>query len=287
MAVYTMADVTVRLTLPCPLQETENFSFYRVSEDAAADVLLTAEVVEQVTESSAEPAYETAEMRIRRQNGSFTRYFFDFNAPAPYAALYEEAPGRLRLRYRADKQGYFRYPDNFFRRMGLEQVLLHGDATILHASYLETPAGALLFSGPSGIGKSTQAALWEQHAAAHLVNGDRAALRWRNGILYAYGLPYAGSSNCFRNVTLPVRAIVRLSQAANNTVTRLSPAAAFRFLYEQTTVNVWNENAVRRTTDLVGRVCEQVPVYHYACTKEPDAVATLRAALAADGALSF
>ena len=48
---------------------------------------------------------------------------------------------------------------------------------VLHSSYVLTQSGAaVLFSGPSGIGKSTQAALWQQYAGADVINGDRTLL---------------------------------------------------------------------------------------------------------------
>ena len=57
----------------------------------------------------------------------------------------------------------------------------------------------ILFSGPSGIGKSTQAALWQRYAGAEIVNGDRALVRPDTGTVS--GVFYAGTSGISRNVT--------------------------------------------------------------------------------------
>lgn len=274
-----MANIRIRLDLPCPLKETAAFSLYRVASDSTPDVTLTAEVVETLTESAAPVIYSSAELRIRREESGTVRYYLNPLEHAPWASLQELDPHRLHLRYLQSWQDRLLYSNNFFQKMGFENVLLRHGALLLHASYIETPRGALLFSGPSGIGKSTQAALWEQYTGAQLVNGDRVALRYTDSGVTAWGLPYAGSSSCYRNVTLPVLAIVRLEQAAENTLTRLSPAAAFRYLYEQTTVNTWDEEMVRLAAMRVGKVCENAPVYHYACTKGGDAVEMLRTAL--------
>ena len=102
---------------------------------------------------------------------------------------------------------------------------------ILHASFVSTRYGGLLFSGVSGIGKSTQADLWQRYEGAELLNGDRTVLRRMDGVWTAFGSPYAGSSNCFVNESRPVRAIVLLSQGSACSLRRLSPAAAFRGLY--------------------------------------------------------
>lgn len=64
---------------------------------------------------------------------------------------------------------------------------------VLHSSYVLPPNGkAVLFSGPSGIGKSTQAALWQRYAGADVINGDRTLIRTDD--LTANGVFYSGTS---------------------------------------------------------------------------------------------
>ena len=72
----------------------------------------------------------------------------------------------------------------------------------------------MLIAGYPGIGKSTQADLWQRYEGAELLNGDRTVLRRIDGVWTAFGSPYAGSSNCFVNESRPVRAIVLLSQGS-------------------------------------------------------------------------
>lgn len=57
---------------------------------------------------------------------------------------------------------------------GLFDILADAGMLVLHSAYIVTRQGeGILFSGPSGIGKSTQAALWQRYGAAQTVNGDR------------------------------------------------------------------------------------------------------------------
>ena len=91
--------------------------------------------------------------------------------------------------------------------VGLFDVFAARGMLVLHSAYIVTSAGeAILFSGPSGVGKSTQAALWERCAGARVVNGDRALVDV--GKKTANGIFYAGTSGISENVTAPVRAIV-------------------------------------------------------------------------------
>lgn len=82
----------------------------------------------------------------------------------------------------------------------LFDILADARMLVLHSSYIVTRQGqGILFSGPSGIGKSTQAALWQRYAGAEIVNGDRALVRPDTGTVS--GVFYAGTSGISRNVT--------------------------------------------------------------------------------------
>lgn len=178
---------------------------------------------------------------------------------------------------REGDRGFFSETANCFSHIALEALLLQRDAMILHASFVSTRYGGLLFSGVSGIGKSTQADLWQRYEGAELLNGDRTVLRRMDGVWTAFGSPYAGSSNCFVNESRPVRAIVLLSQGSACSLRRLSPAAAFRGLYAGMTVNLWDDRYVARVCDLLAAL--DVPVYALTCTPDRAAVDCLKAEL--------
>lgn len=139
----------------------------------------------------------------------------------------------------------------------------------------------MLFTAPSGTGKSTQAQLWCDHRGAELINGDRIAVG--NGMIY--GIPFCGSSTVAKNVTLPLAAVVYLSQAPTNTITRLRGVAAFRKLWEGCSVNVWDEEDMDRCSRAVMDTVAAVPVLHLACTPDERAVALLEQALKEEGVL--
>lgn len=166
--------------------------------------------------------------------------------------------------------------------LDLEHLLTIHDGFILHASYIEWDRKAILFTAPSETGKSTQAKLWCDHMGAELVNGDRAAVRIFPDGVKACGLPFSGSSPVRRNVTLPLGAIVYLSQAKENRITRLRGVRAFRAVWEGCTVNVWDREDVEKATKTVSEVLGRVPVYHLACTPDERAVKLLYDALEAE-----
>lgn len=160
--------------------------------------------------------------------------------------------------------------------LDLPHLLICEGGFLLHASFIGYGDGAILFTAPSGTGKSTQAQLWCDHMGAELVNGDRAAVRIVDGRVFACGTPYSGSSPVRRNVTLPLKAIVCLTQAPENAIRRLRGAGAFRAVWEGCTVHVWDRAAVELATRTVSGVVGAVPVYHLACTPDIRAAELLK-----------
>lgn len=146
---------------------------------------------------------------------------------------------------------------------------------LLHASWIRIDGKAVLFTGPSGVGKSTQAALWVQHRNATLVNGDRAAVFPLEDQVQVRGVPYCGSSGVTENLTMPLAAVVCLSQAPETTITRLTGARAFHRLWQECCINVWNPGDLEQASESVSAVISRVPIFHLSCTPDLSAVLAL------------
>ena len=103
----------------------------------------------------------------------------------------------------------------------------------------------------------------------------------------AHGMPFSGTSGICENVSLPLRCIVVLSQAPENTVCRLGPSAAIAALCpnvfaDQSVAEEWH-TALNLLLDLAA----SVPVYALACTPDERAVRALEQAMARDGLISL
>ena len=116
---------------------------------------------------------------------------------------------------------------NALEESGIFRMLAEHGGVVLHSSYIITQRGeALLFSAPSGTGKSTQAELWRSYAGAKVINGDRALVKAENGVT-ANGILFSGTSGISENVTAPLRAIVLLRQSEKNEIRSVSGKEAF------------------------------------------------------------
>lgn len=145
---------------------------------------------------------------------------------------------------------------------------------LLHASWIRWRDRAILFTAPSGTGKSTQAELWRSLRGAELINGDRAAV-FSGPVPQVRGIPFSGSSGVGKNEQMPLAAVVYLSQAPRTTIAPLTGFRAFRKLWEGCSVNLWDRADVDTCAENVTRVLERVPMYHLACTPDESAVRAL------------
>ena len=167
----------------------------------------------------------------------------------------------------------------------LDREEVRFDALLLHASFVGAEGRGILFSGPSGIGKSTQARLWQENCAARILNGDRAALRKKEGTWWAWGLPYAGSSGIYRNESLPLAAIVLLEQGQENSLRPLKAAEALRRLYPEMMLHRWDKKFLEKAMDLAEELLAEVPVWCLRCRPDAQAAELLKETLKKEGRL--
>ena len=224
-----------------------------------------------------EPVYADMFCSVSRNDaGQLQKFFFD-NADDIYTVTTYDSDGcRVWIEYPPARD-----PDlqNCFYCLGFEEHLLHRDKLCLHASFVETPLGGILFSGVSGIGKSTQADLWCRYRNARQINGDRPILSKELNGWFGWGSPYAGSSKVYVNDCCPISAIILLKQENVCTLRRLPPAEAFRAVWPGLTVHSWDPAFVERASALAIDLVSTVPVYEFGCTPDEEAVNYLEQAL--------
>ncbi len=201
-------------------------------------------------------------------------YFIGFEEPC---MLYEETGDERIIYLNTTYLSSFQDEDNYclFNALAFEKLLLDHEGLVLHCSYIVYEGGAILFSAPSGTGKSTQADLWKQYRDATIVNGDRAILMKVDGIYHAMGLPLCGSSNICLDMSVPIKAIVYLEQSPENAVYEVAKREEMRRLMSEVTINYHNTEAVMHAMDLVTDLSMQVPMYHLACNISEQAVECL------------
>lgn len=167
----------------------------------------------------------------------------------------------------------------FWAPFCLERLMIGRGGIVLHSAYMARNEEAVLFSAPSGTGKSTQAALWETYRHTRTINGDRTLLMKKNDIWRAYGWPICGSSEICINESFPIRAIVMLCQAKTNQIRKLHGFEAVRNVFAQLMVNGWSRTFQEKAVDLLDDLLQEIPVFLLSCDISKQAVECLEKTL--------
>ncbi len=263
-------DFPEELVLPADM---EKFAV----ENASADYTYVITIVDALPEPEGELVVNRVDLQVFHTEGGLeSRLIGVKGEERPYALYCEIGQNRAEVFVgRWYLEGIETYEVVFLSLLALERRLANCPCLILHCAYTEYQGQAMLFSAPSGTGKTTQAGLWEQYRGSRTVNGDKALLEYDGTAWTANGWPVCGTSGVCENKTLPVGCIVMLSQADVNQAWRMRPAEAFTGLYGQITMNRWDREGLVKNLDLLERLIGNVPVYHLACDISEDAVKTL------------
>lgn len=274
---YRFAGVTFRVTgrEEEMYHEEDVLASYR-TEGPAADHHMEMEIVHSLPDPEGTCVFSDARKRVY-QNGDTQLYCVGEHRNVYMHVRRQGANTRVQILRRAVPERIM--PRLVLNAMEAEHHIVRHGGFLLHASYIGLNGKAILFTAPSGTGKSTQAELWRRLRGAELINGDRAAVMVGQEGVMACGIPFCGTSGVSKNVTLPVEAIVCLSQAPRSAASALKGLRAFRYVWEGCSVNVWNKEDVERCTQAVMSAVQQVPVISLACTPDGSAVAALEEVL--------
>ena len=273
-----LAGLRTTLCVPHEITVSENLRPFMSQKHQNADCTIRLQPCTQLPHRSPDGVWHGLEYYDSTENAFRIFYCEDANAEA-FAVTQLLDQGMVEICVMPEYLSYFAGSAGIFNRIGMETMLLQHCGLLLHASLIKYGGKAIAFSGPSGIGKSTQADLWKKYLSAEIINGDRTVLRKTADGWYAYGSPYAGSSGIWKNDSAPLEGIVLLEQAKENTLCRLTAADAFRQLYPQLTIHRWDKHFVTAATDLLIQLLGDIPVYLLRCRPEKAAAELVKKGL--------
>ena len=156
--------------------------------------------------------------------------------------------------------------------VNLSEFLIKYNAMIIHSSFIKYEDFGIVFSAPSGTGKSTQAELWKKYYHADILNGDRTVIRLMKDDYMGYGSPYAGSSQIYRNESAKIKAIIVLRQAKHNKLRRLFGKEAFLCILSEMSISQIDKNIIDKQSNWIMSLLKTVPVYLLECLPDYGAV---------------
>ncbi|MBO5962708.1 MAG: hypothetical protein J6Q01_06185 [Alistipes sp.] len=148
-------------------------------------------------------------------------------------------------------------------------------AIAIHSSVVVKEHQGILCLGESGTGKSTHTRLWRENIeGAKLLNDDSPIIRMIDGECRVYGSPWSGKTHCYVNKWVPVRGLIRLSQAPHNRIHRLPALSAIGAVLPSCPPAFAYDNALQdHICNTVSDILSCTPVYHLECL--PDAAAAM------------
>ena len=141
--------------------------------------------------------------------------------------------------------------------------LLKFDGFYIHSSAVVRDGKAYLFSGHSGVGKSTHVRLWQDTFGGdtRVINDDKPALRYIDGVWYAYGTPWCGKDGININEKAPVAGLCFLKQSDHNAIRQLSSSEALMKLLSQTIFRMASVDRADALMRSIESFLHHVPVY--------------------------
>lgn len=142
----------------------------------------------------------------------------------------------------------------------------------VHASLIQFRKKGLMFLGPSGIGKTTQAELWMEYRGADIINGDMVFVKRELDHFLGCGSPWHGSSPYCLNRQVPLSALVVLKQSQENSIRRLTGFEMVSTVMRSVFLPSWYTEGYKAACDTLDALLRTVPVYELSCRPDEDAV---------------
>lgn len=277
---YFFAGLGVRMLSDVPPEEDENTVVFR-KDNAEIQITCRISCVPHLPEARGGELMQTKELRLLRDGDTLYQQLLSplDGHPLTLAAYAAQGNQTVQLYLSQADMPYIARTAHLWAGMDINYNLLLHRRIVLHSAAVRTEKGVIAFTAPSGMGKSTQAQLWATHRGAEIVNGDKNALGLEKGVVMAYGLPFCGTSSICKPYQLPLRAIVLLEQASENTVVRQKGARAVISVLRNCMGHRVVREASNKLLEQVTALLEMVPVYHLACTPDVRAVQALEHAL--------
>lgn len=272
MKKYSFGNIVIEINSEIAECDDSKFELFLLSKNEKSDEVIYINKKESVLLPAYRSMYREEDFEVWKSQETEIRAYSKLNQVHAVLSI-NSKNNRLEFvgKYHDDKISIRK----LFNYIALEKIFLKHNAIVIHSSFVICEGKAVLFSAPSGTGKSTQADLWGKYKGAEIVNGDRTLIKYDNGCWMAYGLPFSGSSEYCKNRSAPINAIICLNQSKTNQAQKMRSANAVKKLYSEITVNYWDSDYVNKTLDLIEDLVSIIPVYEYRCTKYEGAVSCL------------
>lgn len=163
-----------------------------------------------------------------------------------------------------NEEGELNYLEILLIQDKVAKLLAKDNVFIMHGSslYINDNQHGYIFTGPSGVGKSTHVSFLKKKYKDKLViiNDDKPFISLINNNYYIYGSPWSGKSHISSNTCASLKAIFILEQSQDNELIKLDTKEATSRLFKQIYIPKGIEET-NKGLDILINIIKDIPIY--------------------------
>ena len=142
-------------------------------------------------------------------------------------------------------------------------ILLDHGRAIFHGTAFIWRDKAWIFTGPSGMGKTTQYVLWKMlfKDDVQIINGDKPVLDFTADTIEVYPSPWKGKEGMGQPLHAPLGGVILLRQSKYNRVSRNDAAGAINQILQQLMFDIDDKPRFYAAFDFAMRLLRDIPVW--------------------------
>lgn len=145
--------------------------------------------------------------------------------------------------------------------------MLEFDVLLFHASAISVEGKAILFSAPSGTGKSTHTKFWKELYGdkIEIINDDKPLIKFDQYGVSVFGSPWNGKDRLSSLTPAKLDSICFLSRAVENRVVKVSQQEIMQEIFNQIHIPA-DKTKIPKVLYLLDKVLKNAKLYKIFCT---------------------
>lgn len=278
MKSYKIGDILIAIDSDMKFNDYDILDkFIYIKNDEEYDALYKVKISNPYVFEDEKMIFKNSKMKVYKDGKKTGRVYGMNDLFGDYACVeFEKDSSQYTCNIYKGKEEAFYSTKHLLELLVMEDLFLKNNSIVLHSSNILFKDKSILFTAPSGTGKSTQANLWNETLKAKIINGDRALIKKIDNKYFSMGIPFCGSSSICENERYPIGIIVVLKQGNENIIRKISKIEAYKRIISEVTVNIWDKESVLKVSDIVEDIVNNIEIIELTCLPNVDAVILLR-----------
>lgn len=283
MSFYRISNINLRVE-PYNDKNLKRFEEFVCEAVNDIDIDIDVELIETTTLPKIEGkiVYQEDAIIINKPHGGIAMYMLDkTDIERGILGLLDanEDFSKVKLYYIADIDMYGYTSVEMIIGAIFKSRIIYHNGIVMHASAIEWNKKGVLFTAPSGTGKSTQSTLWSDHMGASILNDDCPAIRIDNEGISVFGTPWSGSTTKFINDKAKLSAIIVLEQNSQNSICKITNSELAKHLLPRFYLPYQDNALLDRAIKVIESIINTIPVYLLKCRPDLEAVELVKKCL--------